>query len=126
MAPRLSRVLAELLAEVPGADAICLERWDPPAGGGGEQVDSHFADLRGAFEAAVAEVASDWGRPSCRGSVEEAAFPGWSEALLLATWVRDGNTAFVALRQDDPEEPMFIELGALTHEEIETLELGRG
>ncbi|MGH9465374.1 MAG: hypothetical protein ACRD0X_06970 [Thermoanaerobaculia bacterium] len=125
MASQVVAALETLLAEVPGADAMWLERWDPPAEAlAPEQLEAHFAELAQVFEAVVAEIAGDWGEPHYRGSAEQEDFPGWSAALLLASWLRDGHTAFVALRQDDDTEPMFIELGAATAEEIATLALG--
>jgi hypothetical protein len=126
VASQLVAALESLLAEVPGADALCLERWDPPSERTTPQeLEAHFAELARAFEAVVAEIARDWGAPAYVGSAEQEGFPGWSEALMLATWRRDGNTAFVALRQDDDDEPMFIELGAVSADEIATLAIGR-
>ena len=126
MASQLVTALETLLADVPGADALWLERWDPPAEPAAtEQLDARFAELARAFEAVVTDIAGDWGKPDYFGSAEQEDFPGWSEALLLASWLRDGHTAFVALRQDDDTQPMFIELGAVTAEEIVTLAIGR-
>ncbi len=126
MAGRLVAALETLLAEVPGADAVYLERWDPPAEAPGPaRLEERFTELAGAFEAAVAEIVEEWGEPQYHGSAEQENFPGWSEALLLASWLHDGHTAFVALRQDDDTQPMFIELGALSDEEIATLAIGR-
>ncbi len=126
MASQLVVALEGLLADVPGADALYLERWDPPeASATAGELDAHFAELARVFDAVVAEVAGHWGEPAYRGSAEDDGFPGWSEALLLACWQRGESTAFVALRQDDDDAPMFIELGAVSADEIATLALGR-
>ena len=122
----LIEVLEDLLADVPGVEGVWIERWDPPPeGASARELEAAFAALREAFEDGVQEVAGTWGEPTYRGSAERADFPAWAEALMLATWDHGEAVAFVALRHDDDSLPMFVEAGALSHEEIATLALAR-
>jgi hypothetical protein len=115
--------LDELLAAAPGADAFHVRLVDAFAEGllTTEQVDDIFADLEADFEECVRQVAAAWGAPTYQGSVDRDDFPAWSEALLLATWQRGHALAYVSLRHDDEHQPMFLEIGALTDDEVATL-----
>ena len=121
--PDLVQVLEELLAEAPGADAFHLkirdDLADPPLSD--EELDAVFADFERDFQKAVAVLDKAWGPATFAGAVDSENFPAWSEALVLAYWQRDGALAFVALRHDDDHEPMFLEVGALTDDEVATL-----
>lgn len=122
----LIEVLDQLLADAPGAVGVWIERWDPPsASPSTPELEAGFEHLRDAFEERVEEVTDAWGAPSYRGSAEQADFPAWSEALLLATWDHGEVVAFVALRHDDDSLPMFLEAGALSRDEIATLAVAR-
>ena len=115
--------LHELVDRAPGADAFHLRLEDAFATGAvsDQRLEQIFDDFREEFDDAVDEIARDWGAPTWRGTVEDSDFPSWSEALLLATWRRNGTIAYLALRHDDDHEPMFLEVGALTDDEIATL-----
>lgn len=122
----LVEALEGLLADVPGAQGVWVERWTPPSEGpSAGELESAFERLRAAFESSVEEVAEAWGAPSYRGSADRGDFPAWSEALLLATWDHGEAVAFVALRHDDDSLPMFLEAGALSRDEIATLGVAR-
>jgi hypothetical protein len=122
----LIEVLDDLLAAVPGAEGVWLERWDPPPdGASAAALEAGFEQLRAALDEAVDDVAATWGAPSYRGSAEQGDFPAWSEALLLATWDHGEAVAFLALRHDDDSQPMLLEAGALSRDEIATLVVGR-
>lgn len=115
--------LSELLDAAPGADAFHLRLVDAFADGDlpAEQVDAVFADLAADFEEGVRLVSEAWGAPTYRGSVDRDDFPVWSEALLLAYWQRSEALAYLSLRHDDDHQPMFLEIGALTDDEVATL-----
>ena len=66
-------------------------------------------------------VTKAWGTPTFEGAVDHDDFPAWSEALMLAYWQRDEALAFISLRHDDDHEPMFLEVGVLTDDEVATL-----
>jgi len=118
-------VLAELAAAAPGAEPVVLESLGPPAGAPDEApegaLDFLFRRLQNAFRVAVAEVDAEWGPPAFVGSVEEETFPAWSDALLLAVWLRGGVTAYLALRHEAPQDPLTLEAGALTGDEVAEL-----
>lgn len=123
MTENLVAVLQELIDAAPGADAYhlrladdCVEREL-----GTEEVDKLFADFQRDFEQAVALVTEAWGAPAYSGAVDSDGFPSWSEALMLAYWQHDRILAFISLRHDDYHEPMFLEIGALTNDEVATL-----
>ena len=85
------------------------------------EVDEIFDGLVVDFEHAVATLTEAWGDPAYQGAVDRDDFPAWSEALMLAYWQHAAVVAFVSLRHDDDNEPMFLEIGALTDDEIATL-----
>lgn len=119
----LVKVLEELLAAAPGADAFHLRIQDDLATRdlSTEELDELFADFEGDFESAVATLGEGWGAPTYKGSIDRDDFPAWSVALLLAYWQHDGALAYISLRHDDDHEPMFLEVGALTEDEVATL-----
>jgi hypothetical protein len=121
--PDLVSHLTELLEAAPGADAFHLRLEDEFASGllTEAQVDALFAELKADFDRAVEEVAGAWGPPTYEGTVDRDDFPAWSEALVLAFWQRGDAVAYVALRHDDDHQPMFLEIGALSDDEIATL-----
>jgi hypothetical protein len=123
MEPDLVTHLGSLVEAAPGADAFHLRLVDDFAGGEltAEQVDEIFTGLEADFDQAVDQVAAAWGAPVYRGAVDRDDFPAWSEALLLAVWRRGGTLAYVSLRHDDEHQPMFLEIGALTDDEVATL-----
>lgn len=112
-------VLAELAAAVPGAEPVVLESLGPPDETAPEgALDFLFRRLQNAFRDAVSEVTAEWGPPAFAGSVEEEAFPAWSDALMLAVWLRGGVTAYLALRHEAAGDPLTLEAGALDENEI--------
>jgi hypothetical protein len=124
---QLADLLDELVSQVPGATALVLEEWSPPGerDPSREEMDAAFEGLATTLEATVSSVEASWGEATYRGQADDGDFPGWSEALAIATWERGETVAFVALRADDPSVPMFIELGALSRDEVATLAIGR-
>jgi len=123
MTEDLAGILEELIAAAPGADAFHIRIDENPSARGldGEELEMLFEVFSRDFEDTVATLAEAWGAPTYKGSIDEDEFPGWSVALLLAYWQRDGALAYVSLRHDDDHEPMFIEVGALTDDEVSTL-----
>ena len=119
----LVTALDKLVADAPGADAFHLRIRDDFADRpvDGDELDAIFADFKLDFDDAVAQVAKAWGAPTYEGAVDRDDFPEWSEALLLTYWQRDEVLAFISLRHDDDHEPMFIEVGVLTGDEVATL-----
>jgi hypothetical protein len=118
-------VLADLAAAVPGVEPVVLESLGPPADAPGEVTESAldflFRRLQNSFRVAVSEVDAEWGPPAFVGSVEEESFPAWSDALLLAVWLRGGVTTYLALRHEAPQDPLTLEAGALTEDEVAEL-----
>jgi len=123
MTKDLVGVLDQLLTEAPGADAFHLRIRDDFADGAAsdQELEEAFVEFQREFEEAVATIGSAWGAPTFQGAVDHDDFPAWSEALVLAYWRRQDALAFVSLRHDDDHEPMFLEVGALTDDEVETL-----
>lgn len=119
----LVRALEALIEQAPGADAFHLRLVDEFSEGRSspQRTEEIFAGMRRDYEAAIAELSRAWGEPAYQGSVDRDDFPAWSEALLLSYWRRDGAVAYLALRHDDDHEPMFLEVGALTDDEVTTL-----
>jgi hypothetical protein len=119
----LVAVFQQLTDAAPGADAYHLRKVDDfvERDLGPEEIDELFAGFERDFGEAVEIVTEAWGPPTYIGSVDNDDFPAWSEALTLACWQRDQVQAFISLRHDDDHEPMFLEIGALTDEEISTL-----
>ncbi len=115
--------LQELVERAPGADAFHLRLEDAfttdtvPD----DRLEAIFAEFLEEFDGAADDLHRQWGEPEYRGTVEDPDFPAWSEALVLATWRRGEGIAYLALRHDDDHEPMFLEVGALTDDEITTL-----
>ncbi len=124
MEERLMDVMTELVTSAPGADALHLRLVDDFREGelSAAEVDALFEEFTTEFEAAGEIIRKAWGDPSWEGSVEEDDFPDWSEALLLTCWRRGEVVAYLALRHDDDHAPMFLEVGALTDDEVSTLE----
>jgi hypothetical protein len=123
MEPDLVTHLGSLVEAAPGADAFHLRLVDEFADGGltAEEVDAVFAELAADFADCVRQVSAAWGAPTYQGSVDGDDFPVWSEALLLAYWHRGEALAYLSLRHDDEHQPMFLEIGALTDDEVATL-----
>lgn len=123
MTQNLVKALEQLVADAPGADAYHLRIQDDfeQREVNRDELDAVFADFQRDYEAAVNEVSEAWGTPTYAGAVDRDDFPAWSEALVLTCWQRDGVLAFISLRHDDDHEPMFIEVGALTDDEVATL-----
>ncbi len=123
MNPDLPQILQQLIDAAPGADAYHLRLVDDFAQREvtEEETEALFSELERELEASIAEVSAAWGPPTYGGAVDGDDFPVWSEALVLAYWQRQQCLAFIALRHDDQHEPMFLEVGALTDEEIATL-----
>jgi len=119
----LVQVLEQLIDDAPGADAFHLRLRDDFADRAieADELDEIFADFQRDYEASVLQISKLWGAPTFDGTVDRNDFPAWSEALVLAFWQRDGALAFVSLRHDDDHEPMFLEVGALTDDEVATL-----
>jgi hypothetical protein len=123
MTDDLVTVLEGLIDAAPGADAYHLRLEDAfvESDLAAEEVDEIFDGLVVDFEHAVATLTEAWGDPAYQGAVDRDDFPAWSEALMLAYWQDAAVVAFVSLRHDDDNEPMFLEIGALTDDEIATL-----
>ncbi len=123
MTENLVTALEKLVADTPGADAFHVRIQDDFAQRqvGGEELDAIFADFQRDFEDAVTRISKAWGTPTYEGAVDRDDFPAWSEALILTCWQRGDVLAFISLRHDDDHEPMFIEVGALTDDEVATL-----
>jgi len=123
MTDDLVAVLEELIEAAPGANAyhLRLENAFAERDVAPDEVDAFFASFLTDFDAVVATLSRAWGSPAYEGAVDDDDFPVWSEALVLAYWQHDTAVAFVSLRHDDDNEPMFLEVGALTDDEIATL-----
>ena len=123
MNEELTSILERLLEDSPGADAYHLRLVDEfvERDVSAEETDELFASFLADFEDAVGGVQREWGDPSYRGTVDRDDFPAWSEALVLAYWRRGEALAFISLRHDDDHQPMFLEVGALTDDEVSTL-----
>lgn len=119
----LVKALKQLVADAPGADAYHLRIQDDfeQREVGADELDALFADFQHDYEEAVNQVRKAWGPPTYEGAVDSDDFPAWSEALVLTYWQREEALAFISLRHDDDHEPMFIEVGALTDDEVATL-----
>ena len=112
--------LERLRAATPGAEPVVLVSLEPPDDDAPETaLDFQFRRLAGLFREDVEEVRRSWGDPHFFGTVEEEAFPGWSEALLLATWWHDEVVAFLAVHHDDDSLPLELRAGAWARAEIE-------
>jgi len=123
MTQDLVQVFEELVESTPGADAFHLRLDDDFADHdvSDEELDERFEDFKKDMLAAVRVVTEAWGSPTFEGEADNDDFPQWSEALVLAYWQQRGDVAYIALRHDDDHSPMFIEVGALTEDEISTL-----
>ena len=86
-----------------------------------EELDALFADFQRDYVEASEELTKAWGPPAYQGAVDQDDFPDWSEALMITYWQRGEVLAFISLRHDDDHEPMFLEIGALTDDEVATL-----
>lgn len=123
VAPDPLSALQDLLAAVPGNESQVLARLGPPDEGAPETaLDFLFGRLRATFDDGVAQVREEWGEPHFTGTVEADDFPPWSDALVLAIWWHDETVAYLALRQEDDIDPLTLEAGALTQEELEQLQ----
>ncbi len=125
--PRIVEALETLLEAVPGADAAHLRIDDRFESGELEdsEVDAVFDDFVADHRQAVEDLTRAWGDPEFDGAVDADDFPEWSEALVLAVWRRGEALAYLALRHDDDHSPMFLEIGALSSDEVETLRYTR-
>jgi len=123
MNPDLPQILQQLIDDAPGADAFHLRLIDDFAQREvtATETEAFFDELQQALATSVAEIAAAWGPPAYSGAVDSGDFPAWSEALVLAYWQRQDCLAFIALRHDDEHEPMFLEVAALTEDEVATL-----
>ncbi len=123
MNEELTSILGRLLDDSPGADAYHLRLVDDFAERdvSPQETDELFSSFLADFENAVDSVKREWGDPTYRGAVDRDDFPAWSEALMLAYWRRSESLAFISLRHDDDHQPMFLEVGALTDDEVSTL-----
>lgn len=112
--------LARLRAAAPGAEPVVLESLGPPDESAPDSaLDFLFRRLSTRFHEVVAVVREEWGTPQFYGSVEEGAFPAWSDALLLATWWEEDKVAYLAVHHDDEADPLELRAGALDQAEVE-------
>jgi hypothetical protein len=115
-------VLDRLHRAAPGAEPEVLERLGPPDESAPDSaLDFLFRRLQARFHDLVAAARESWGEPHFLGSVEEDAFPLWSDALLLATWWRGDTVVYLAIRHEAEGDSVTLEAGAHAREEIEEL-----
>lgn len=122
----LPELMHRLARETPGAAPVVLESLEPPDPDDetyDDALDFLFRRLQNRFREAVREVTEAWGDPVFAGSVEEAGFPAWSSALMLAAWRRGDVAVYLALDHEDPEDPLTLTAGALEKGERAELEL---
>ena len=116
-------VLERLHREAPGAEPVVLESLGPPeADAPADALDFLFRRLQVRFHEVVDEARESWGTPHFLGSVEDDAFPLWSDALVLATWWRGDVVAYLAVRHEAEGAPLTLEAGAHGRDEIEQLQ----
>lgn len=119
-------LLDRLRHAVPDAEPVVLESLGPPdgeaSGAAAESaLDFLFRRMEVRFHEVVEEAREGLGTPHFLGSVEEDAFPAWSDALLLATWWRGDTVIYLAVRHEADGDPITLEAGAHARSELEQL-----
>lgn len=76
-----------------------------------EEQGAKHEEFRQSFGRALDRLAAMWGEPNFMGTWEDAEFPDWYDALLIACWDRPKGTGYLAYQWSGPEMPMLIALG---------------
>lgn len=98
-----------LLEKLPEEQYLLV--YEPSGEESPEEQGAKHEEFRQSFGRALDRLAAMWGEPNFMGTWEDAEFPDWYDALLIACWDRPKGKGYLAYQWSGPEMPMLIALG---------------